>query len=235
MINLNGNTIINPGLQLGPNKRVQSGSMLFSGLDFPVSLLTVPNDIDFRFGTGDFTIEWFQFQTDNMPFTRPWSQGDWPGATIGVSLESGDFLYWQGGQYIIVGTLNTYKNVWVHFAISRSGTIIKIFQNGIQFGSDINSSYDYNDTYSMLGIGNEPTYPYPGLTSFGGNITNFRWIKGDAVYTSNFIVPTQPLTSTPNTKLLLLSKNEQDSFIDSSGLDKIIHVNNVTWSSNNPF
>lgn len=232
MIILNGSTVINPGLKLGPIP--PSGSMLFTGLEFPVSLITIPNDIDFRFRTGDFTVEWFQYETDNMLFPRVWSQGTWPFATIGVSLENGVFYYWQGGTYFMAGALE-YKNIWTHFAVSRSNSIIKIFQNGNQIGYDFESSYDYNDTENMLGIGNEPTYQSAQVTSFGGNITNFRWIKGTALYITNFNVPTKPLKSILNTKLLLSSKNEQDSFIDSSGLDKIINVNNVTWSSNNPF
>jgi hypothetical protein len=31
-----------------------------------------------------------------------------------------------------------------------------------------------------------------------GNITNFRWVKGTAVYTGNFTVPTGNLLMTPS-------------------------------------
>ena len=32
------------------------------------SYLRIPNADGFDFGTGDFTIEWYQYQTDNNPF-----------------------------------------------------------------------------------------------------------------------------------------------------------------------
>lgn len=46
----------------------KGGSMLFPGTSG--SYLSVPNDIDFRFRTGQFTIEWFQYMTSQTANPR---------------------------------------------------------------------------------------------------------------------------------------------------------------------
>jgi hypothetical protein len=38
-------------------------SLLFSGNN--TSYIEIVNHIDFQLGTGEFTIEWFQYRTDN--------------------------------------------------------------------------------------------------------------------------------------------------------------------------
>lgn len=59
------------------------------------SYLRIPNSPDFNFGTGDFTIEWFQYQTDSNPFPRVFQIGSYAaGTSIGVSIEGGSFYYW---------------------------------------------------------------------------------------------------------------------------------------------
>jgi hypothetical protein len=56
------------------------------------SYLRIPNVDAFDFGTGDFTIEWYQYQTDNNSYPRIFQVGNYPGGnTIGVSIENGTF------------------------------------------------------------------------------------------------------------------------------------------------
>lgn len=229
MIVLNGNTTIINGhnTTMGP----QPGSILFTGLDD--SNLLIDNDIDFRFGTGDFTIEWWQYQTDTNDFPRVWSQGDWPFATIAVSLESGVFYLWIDGIENFF-SMNPYKNIWTHFAISKIVNDVYIFQNGQLIGSTI-TYFDFNDTINDLALGNETNHGYGSLTAFGGYLTNFRWIKGTGLYTSNFTVPSRPLSSITNTKFLLLTMLESTAYLDSSGLNKIVNSYDTTWRRFSPF
>lgn len=41
------------------------------------SYLRIPNTDDFDFGTGDFTIEWYQYQTDSNSFPRIFQVGNY--------------------------------------------------------------------------------------------------------------------------------------------------------------
>jgi hypothetical protein len=56
------------------------------------SYLSIPNTNEFDFGTGDFTIEWYQYQTDSNPFPRIFQVGNYPTISIGVSIEGGSFF-----------------------------------------------------------------------------------------------------------------------------------------------
>jgi hypothetical protein len=225
LVDDNGNIISN----FQPEVVSLGGSIFFSGN--ATSNLSIANDVDFRMGSGDFTIEWFQNQNDNNSYPRVFSIGNYP-ASIGVSIEGGTFYFWAGSA-ISFGNVAPYKNQWVHFAISRQGSSLRVFKNGIQLGSTITNTTNFNNTTNLLRIGNESTTS--NLASFGGNITNFRWIKGSALYTSNFPVPTSPLTAVNNTKLLLLASNEASAYNDSSGLNKIINNSNVSWVNTKPF
>ena len=56
------------------------GSMSFLGNS--TSNLSVANNIDFRFRTGDFTIEWFQYMTSAGSFPRIFAMGNYPSQSI---------------------------------------------------------------------------------------------------------------------------------------------------------
>jgi hypothetical protein len=171
------------------------------------SYLRIPNTSAFNFGTGDFTIEWYQYQIDSNSFPRIFQVGNYDTAqlSIGVSIEGGSdsamFYYWTNNTANGVIMLNSsdYKNKWVHFAISRSSNITQIFMNG----SSIFSMDDNNDFTSTddLVISNESTTS--ASAAFGGYLSYFSWIKGTALYTSNFSVPTDYPTITSNYQLLL--------------------------------
>lgn len=211
------------------------GSMAFSGTS--TSNLSIPNDIDFRMGTGDFTIEWFQYMlsTSNSA-PRIFSIGTYSGASMAVSLEgsatSRTFYAWISGANSIESSQN-YNGQWIHFAITRSGTSLRVFKNGIQIGTTLTNSTNFNDTTNALRIGNETSTST--IAAFNGYITNFRWVKGTALYTSNFTRPSAPLTAVAGTRLLLLATNSGTVTADSSGLGKTVTNNSVTWNSASPF
>lgn len=201
------------------------GTMSFSGV--ATSNLLVTNTASLRMETGDFTIEWYQYQTDNNSFPRIFSIGSFPTANIGVSLESGSFYYWDNGTARAMGSLGTYKNEWVHFAVSRQSGTLRTFKNGTLLATRANTTTNYTNT-SGLRIGNE-TNTSAGA-SYGGYLTNFRIVKGTALYTSNFTRPSETLTAVANTSLLLLATDLANVSADSSGLNQTVTNNSVTWA-----
>jgi hypothetical protein len=212
----------------------KGGSMLFPGTSG--SYLSVPNDIDFRFRTGQFTIEWFQYMTSQTANPRVFTIGSWNTATIGVSIENnsgGRLYFWVNGNVELTYVITSYLNTWVHMAITRDASnIIRIFQNGVVRVTSSANTADFNNLSAVLAIGNETN---PG-SQFPGYITNFHWVKGTALYTAAFTRPSQPITPVANTKLLLLATTLGTLLTDSSGLGKTVtNIGGIAWNSLNPF
>jgi hypothetical protein len=144
-------------------------------------------------GTGDFTIEWFSYQTTLTGFQRAFTVDDFASIDIGSSIESGTFYYWANDSFRYNSSSASTANVWIHWAIVRASGITKVYKNGVLRGSQISDSFNINNTVDELTIGNENTAST--IAAFVGYITNFRWIKGLAVYTGDFTVPTSVLTA----------------------------------------
>lgn len=171
---------------------VSGNSYSFDGAG--TSTIVSAGSADWAFGSGDFTVEWFQYQTDSNSFPRIFHRGAaYPNQEMGVSIEGGTFYGWFKGATGF-GSVTPYKNAWIHFAVVRSGSNLKVYKNGTQQGSTSANSVDFTNTSYALTIGRE-TGGTAG-TQFGGYMTNFRWVKGLAVYTGDFTVPTSALTAT---------------------------------------
>lgn len=211
------------------------GSLLFSSTSVANgTALRYDNDADFRMGSGSFTIEWFQYATSLPlgPDPRIFSIGTYPSASIGVSIEDGIFYLWRGTITNSFFSTGTIVNKWVHFAIvGESNATIKIYQDGV-LKRTYTGTYNFNNTTDTLMIGNQSVRS--ANAGFNGYITNFRWTKGTAVYTSAFSVPTAPLTALPDTKLLILG-NSDTPFADSSGLNKVATNFGVVGATLSPF
>ena len=203
--------------------------MSFAGTT--TSYLSVPNSADFRFGTGDFTIEWYQYSSGTATYPRIFQMGSYPSATIGVSVEGGTFYFWIGGGANSFGSVSI-SNAWKHYAITRSGTSVRVFQNGVQIGSTLTSSYNFNDTTNVFTIGNEASKSTDA--AYGGLITNFHVVKGTALYTSKFCIPQTPRAAVANSVLLLNAVDSGTVTTDTSGTGKTVTNVGVTFSSSKP-
>lgn len=192
--------------------------------------LSVPGSANYALGTGDFTIEWWQYQTGTGTFPRVFSVGAAP-ASIAVSIESGTFYFWENGNFTFSSALTGYLNTWTHFAISRISGQTSVYRNGTQIGSTYADTNNINDSSSTLVIGREIS---AFDTYFPGYISNFRIVKGTGVYTGNFSTPTKPLLPVTNTVLLL--SMGATPFIDTSTNTSSVTVTNVgTVTTNNAF
>ena len=155
--------------------------------------LSIPSNPSLAFGTGDFTVEaWVNWSSISAP--RP----------IIDMQSSGSFnLYWDNGAFnvnslvvsdrtanqIVYSFLPTI-GIWYHIAVSRSGTNLRLFVNGILVSTAASNTTNYAAGISHIG-GDTGTSWY-----HNGYISNLRVVKGQAVYTGNFTVPTSPLALT---------------------------------------
>jgi len=191
------------------------------------SYLRIPNTPDFNFGAGDFTIEWYQYQTDSNQFPRIFQIGSYDtGTSIGVSIEGGSFIFWSNNSANFAISLDSsvYKNQWVHFAISRASGATRVFMNGTSIFNMVDTN-EYSSANDLV-IGNESV---PSDTAaFGGYLSYFSWVKGVALYTSNFTVPTDFPIVTSDYQLLL-TESSFDGTLGNTALN-----NNVSNTTNVP-
>ena len=194
---------VNPTLTIGSAVQVVSQSPFVGGGNsyqfFSTnsnSYIDVPASSDWALGTGDFTIEWFQYTTLTTvpPYQRVFTVDDFPSMDIGVSVEGTTFYYWANSSFRYSSASASTANTWYHWAIVRQSGTTRIYRNGTLRGSSFADTNDINNTVDPLTIGGDNGHQTNA--TFVGYITNFRWIKGLAVYTGNFTVPTSALTAT---------------------------------------
>ena len=94
-----------------------------------------------------------------------------------------------------------FRHFWDHIAIVRSSGTTVFYINGIDCGSTT-LSYDITGNLG-ISLNRSPNSTY-GTGSF---ISDIRYVKGTAVYTSAFDTPTSVLTAIPGTELLLNFNN----------------------------
>lgn len=207
------------------------GSFLFD--TNPNAYISASASDDWAFGTGDFTIEWFQyqFQNSNPPNQRILEIKSWPATTIGISVESAGTYVWVNGDIALSYSPAPVRQ-WVHGAVTRESGVIRLFLNGIKVGEATNTD-DINNIMDPLMIGCELDY-VGDQTNFCGVLTNIRIVKGTALYTADFSVPTTPLSPVANTKLLLLA-NDDAKFVDGSPIGRDIFYTETTWGPYSPF
>jgi hypothetical protein len=213
-----------------------AGSIGFSAASSNVNL-TVPASSDWAIGSGNFTIEWYQYLS-NYGGAASWPRPFSLGSSLMVSEEGTDnnrtfYLWVGGGANIIASGITNLQSNWTHFALSRNGTALNVYQNGSTLGT-LTTSYNFADSTSPLYIGRPATYS-SATEMFKGFITNFRWTNGTAIYTAPFNRPAAPLAPAAGTKLLLLAATSAGAYSDSSGLSKTVTNSNTSWSSNSPF
>ena len=218
-----------------PPSTSKGGSMLFTASSS--SGVSIPNSADIQMGTGDFTIEWFQYQlAGTAQFHRVFSIGTWPSPSIAMSqegTETSKAIYVWASSGVQQGTARNLQGAWFHFAITRASGSLRVFLGGTQIGTTAANSTNFNDAANVLRIGNESSTS--AGSAFNGYITNFHWVKGTALYTANFTPPTQPITPVANTKLLLRATTSGTVLSDSSGTGKVATGTAVTWNALTPF
>jgi hypothetical protein len=150
------------------------------------SYLSLPNVDGLDFGTGDFTIEWWMYQTYNNPFPRVFQIGSYfTSVSIGVSVElaGGDMYVWTQGSLNSVGS-NEF-DTWNHYAICRVSGVVSVYKNGVSVAS-FSDTNNYVSAVDLL-IGNETDRSQNA--AFTGYIVGFSWSKGISRYNADFTPP----------------------------------------------
>jgi hypothetical protein len=158
-------------------------SGFFDGSD---DYLTVPDNSAFDFGTGDFTIEYWEYRTSNAVFKPgisrnssgqpPWMVG-WT-ESGNINFFAGNGSSWSIASAVSMGVIII--NSWTHYAVTRQGNTFRTFQNGTQI-STFTSTATIPNGAAPLEIGRyAATYYYPGY------LDELRLTKGVARYTGNF-------------------------------------------------
>ena len=226
-ITANGNAAASTSTPFG------TGSVQFDGTD---DHLNITGQSDLAFGTGDFTLEFWVYFTSSDPTldcimeTRSnTSLSD--GFLIGRFHTSGHenkIEFYTDGSYRITADVTTPNNTWVHVAVVRQSGTTRLYLDGQVQSSTYSDSNNYSNDDLIIGENANNVYQIPGL------ISNFRMVKGTAVYTSNFTVPTSPLTAITNTKLLCCKSKISVTAADVTP-GTIVNNGGATASSSNPF
>lgn len=203
---------------------VFGGSMYFDGngdtLSIPASSALL--------GAGNFTVEFWV----NVPVTLA-------GGAFYTCFAYGStgsvlrcFIYESSGVKLgiwIGSALNPinvsfvpFIGTWTHVAITRVGTTLTLYVNGVSSGTYGSDSTNYNA--GQLFVASQA-----GGAFYAGYISDFRVIVGTARYTSNFVPQNTPLTAVTNTALLLNATNA--GIYDAAGLNDFETVGNAQVST----
>ena len=193
--------------------------------------LTLASSADFGMGTGNFTWEAWIYQTyrhgslwQQLFSTDNYSTGN--NISIWLTSSGTVAIYYVGGSSSFTTTSSFPINTWTHIAIVRKGTgtnEFSIYINGVA-GITGTMGTDFPDDGITIARHGSGTTNY-----YYGYISDFRIVKGTAVYTGNFTPPTAPLTAITNTKLLLNMADGQA--IDSAAQNNITLVANADTST----
>ena len=196
-----GNTVTTIG-----NARLSAGEYKFSGtsglFDGTGDYLTVPNSADWEFGSGDFTIDYWEYRTDGV-FTRMAMARDaattYSPFIIGYSTAGVlQFYATSNGSSFDIASAKSMGgivlNAWTHYAVARSGNNFYTFQNGILI-STWTSSLSLMTNSNPLSIARGQGVDYPGY------LDEVRISKGIARWTASFTPAGMP-TNSPTATLL---------------------------------
>ena len=195
-------TVTNNGVTISSAQSKFGGySALFDGTN---DYLSIPSDSSLVFGNEDFTVEFFIYTNDDTfqsPLTHrapspPAGAGDW---TLPLNRTVAGQIEWYNGSYSVSSAVVSttisggFSGGWHHIAITRSGDTHRIFFDGELKASATNSS-TYSSGPTELHIGRDNYVG--GRYYFDGYLDDIRIIKGTALYTESFTVPTSAVGAT---------------------------------------
>ena len=197
-------------------------------LDGSGDYLSVADSTDFNVASGaDWTLEFWGYYTNvsannQIVDTRPSGSNGFY-FTAAVDTNKKVYFFTNSG-YVLTTAASININEWVHIAFVRSSGTLKIYINGTADSNTYSDSNTYISGNWWIGTRQSSA----GSWTYG-SMSNFRFVNGTAVYTSNFTPPTAPLTAITNTKLLLNMADGQA--IDSAAQNNLTLAGNANTST----
>jgi hypothetical protein len=187
-------------------------SNFFDGTD---DYLSIADNVLLRFGAGAFTLEAWIYRRASGADHTIYAKG---GASTGIVFQvtSTNVLRFTHTTTNIDSTGTIAANTWTHVAVVREGTgtnQTKLYINGTQDGQGTVST-DFTQT-DQVRIGTDRSL----AADFNGYISNLRFIKGAALYTTAFAPSTTSLTTTSqgaNATQVELLTCQSNRFLDNS-------------------
>jgi hypothetical protein len=179
-------------------------------LDGTEDYLGIASNDDFGFGTGDFTVEGFFYFDDvsGIKGLLDFRAGADVDVGIYLNLNAGQPDVYINGSSVITSATALSTGTWHHIAVSREGTTMRLFVDGVVKGTATVST-DLGTAKPLI-IGSK----WSGLAEYlDGNIDEVRVVKEEAKYTGAFAPPSGELVSDANTVLLLHFNNAVDSSV----------------------
>jgi len=200
------------------------GSAYFDGTG---DYLTYPSNAvaGMNFGSGDFTVEGWIYPTAT-PGDGGGIFGGTSGSTSPVLLGYNSSIgSWGFGRNFVTWDYSFSQapilNTWQHLAVSRTGTTLRLFFNGV-----LKTTVTTSQTYSMSGGGTQ------GFNGSSGYVTGYisdARATNTALYTATFTPSTTPLTAIANTSLLTNFTNA--GIIDNAMMNNLETIGNAKIST----
>ena len=213
--------------------KITDGAVAFDGSG---DSLVLTDDGGLDPGSGDFTLECF-INTNNISGERHYpiiqkgntatnNSYDW--RLYYNDTVSGTSHLWFDAQCnstnrgIPSGSTDLIVGRWYHVAVTRQSGTFRLFLDGILQGSNSDTTDALDNDYTEIEIGFNDLGG-AGDTYLDGYVSNVRFVKGTALYTSDFTPPTSALTNVTNTTLLCC----QDTTGFMSGGQPILNTNST--------
>lgn len=202
------------------------GSGYFDGTG---DYLQTPSSSALAVGTGDFTLECWVYATSAPSDIGIYEGRSGGAATDGFTLTafSSSVIRIYAGGVVVASSGTNYVGGWVHVAVTRASGTTTLWINGVSQGTS-STSYNCTNTDAVVGGGRYSAGSSVN-TYFPGYISNFRIVKGTAVYTASFTPPSSPVTAITNTSLLLNATNA--AIFDNSMKNDLETVGNAQIST----
>ena len=228
----NGNVIIDP---ISPYRGIpfdadlHGGSVYFDGSGDYLSIADAA-PLDLGNGSTDFTIEFWAladsaYNTSTSDYVF-YSKYQNPGNGIIIRVWDGELVVNLSGDAFDIETgFYPQPGIWHHYALVCNSGTVTMYADGVSRGTYSSAIVGDSGTSTTIGC----LYYSGVINPFKGYISDFRIVKGTAIYTAAFTPPTEPLTAVANTSLFI--KGNESAIYDATGFNTVFLAGNATTST----